>query len=187
MKLSREFYQRNTLEVARELLGKQLVHHTPEGIAAGKIIEVEAYMGPDDAASHSYKGLRSKRTEIMFGPGGFAYVYLIYGMYHCFNIITNISGEPHAVLIRALEPFEGIELMKKRRKTAVPKNLCSGPGKLCSALGITSADNRTDLCGDSLYLLDGSKILESDIVATPRINIDYSGEARDYLWRFIIK
>ena len=187
MKLSREFYEGSALEVAKKLLGKQLVHHTPAGVTSGKIIEVEAYMGTEDAAAHSYKGLRGGRTEVMFGPGGFAYVYLIYGMYNCFNIVANAAEVPQAVLIRALEPVEGIELMKGRRKTDVFKNLCSGPGKLCSAMDISRAQNGADLCGDSLFVLDVKKIPKSNILATPRINIDYAGEAKDYLWRFIIK
>ena len=143
-------------------------------------------MGPEDAAAHSYNGLRSQRTEIMFGPGGFAYVYLIYGMHHCFNIVTSTVGNPQAVLIRALEPMDGIELMKIRRKCNEEKSLCNGPGKLCSALGITRTENGVDLCGDDLYILEGDKITESNIVSTPRINIGYSGEARNYLWRFLI-
>lgn len=187
MKLSREFYERDTLIVARELLGKYLVHNTGQEATTGRIVEVEAYIGPHDAAAHTYKGLRSKRTEVAFGPGGFAYVYLIYGMYYCFNIVTNIAGKPEAVLVRALEPIEGIDLMKKRRKTDNVRNLCSGPGKLCSAMGITREDNATDLCGNKLYLLDGDNIPEHNIAATPRINIDYAGEAKNYPWRFIIR
>lgn len=187
MKLSREFYERDTLLVARELLGKYLVRKTHEGITTGKIVEVEAYIGPGDAAAHTYKGLRSKRTEIAFGPGGFAYVYLIYGMYHCFNVVTNVAEKPEVVLIRALEPVDGLELMMKRRKTSKVTNLCSGPGKLCVAMDITKRDNGMDLCGDSLYITYGSEVMEKDIAATPRINIDYAGEAKNYPWRFIIK
>lgn len=187
MKLQREFYERSTLDVARELLGKHLVHVTQEGATAGKIVEVEAYIGPDDAAAHTYRGLRSSRTEVAFGPGGYAYVYLIYGMHHCFNIVTNIAGKPEVVLIRALEPVGGLELMKKRRKTDTVSNLCSGPGKLCSAMGITRQNNAADLCGDELYLLDNGIIPGKDIASTPRINIDYAGEAAANPWRYIIK
>ncbi|MCX7921773.1 MAG: DNA-3-methyladenine glycosylase [Clostridia bacterium] len=186
MKLQREFYERSTLEVARELLGKCLVHETQEGTTVGKIVEVEAYIGPDDAAAHTYKGLRSSRTEVAFGPGGHAYVYLIYGMYHCFNIVTNVAEKPEVVLIRALEPMDGLELMAKRRKTNAVRNLCSGPGKLCAAMGITKANNTDDLCRGKLYLLDNSNIPENKIVSTPRINIDYAGEAISYPWRYII-
>jgi DNA-3-methyladenine glycosylase len=187
LKLKREFYERNTLLVASELLGKSIVHTTEEGTVAGKIVEVEAYIGPDDAAAHTFKGLRSNRTEVAFGPGGHAYVYLIYGMYYCFNIVTNVSGKPEVVLVRALEPIDGLELMKKRRNTEKVNNLCSGPGKLCAAMGISREHNAADLCGDSLYLLDSPKISEKDIVTTPRINIDYAGEAITYPWRYIIK
>lgn len=187
MKLQRDFYERNTLVVARDLLGKHLVHNTEDGTTIGRIVEVEAYIGPHDAAAHSCNGLRSTRTEVMYGPGGYAYVYLIYGMYHCFNIVSNKCGKPEAVLIRALEPVEGIDLMEIRRKTEKLKNLCSGPGKLCSAMGITKADNSEDLLGDRLYLLDNDSVPESSIEATPRINIEYAGEARTYPWRYIIK
>jgi len=187
MKLSREFYERDTLLVARELLGKHLVRRTHEGVTIGKIVEVEAYIGPGDAAAHTFRGIRSKRTEVAYGPGGFAYVYLIYGMYHCFNVVTNVAERPEVVLIRALEPVDGLELMMKRRKTDKVMNLCSGPGKLCVAMDIAKKDNGTDLCGDSLYITHGSEVTEKDIAATPRINIDYAGEAKDYPWRFIIK
>jgi DNA-3-methyladenine glycosylase len=187
MKLSREFYERDTLLVARELLGKHLVRNTPEGMTIGKIVETEAYIGPDDAAAHTFRSLRSKRTEVAFGPGGFAYVYLIYGMYHCFNIVTNVAEKPEVVLIRALEPVDGLELMMKRRKTDKIKNLCSGPGKLCVAMDITKRDNGVDLCGDSLYLTDGDPVPDENIATTPRINIDYAGEAKNYPWRFVIK
>ncbi len=187
MKLPREFYERDTLNVAKDLLGKYLVHDSAEGTVKGIIVEVEAYIGPNDAAAHTYKGLRSNRTEVAFGPGGFAYVYLIYGMHNCFNIVTNKAEKPEVVLIRALEPVEGISIMIKRRGTDKLKNLCSGPGKLCSAMGITRADNGVNLCKDSLYLLDSPRIPEDQIQATPRINIDYAAEAKDYLWRFIIK
>ncbi len=187
MILPREFYERDTLLVAKELLGKKLVHETEEGKTVGRIVEVEAYIGPGDAAAHTYKGLRSSRTEVAFGPGGHAYVYMIYGMYYCFNIVTNKKNKPEVVLIRALEPVEGIELMVRRRGTEKIKNLCSGPGKLCRAMEISKKDNAADLCGDSLYLLDSASIPENDILATPRINIDYAGEAINYPWRYIIK
>lgn len=187
MKLARGFFERNTLVVARELLGKYLVHKTSEGETTGKIVEVEAYIGPDDAAAHTYKGLRSNRTEIIFGPGGYAYVYLIYGMYYCFNIVTNIAERPEAVLVRALEPIDGLELMGVRRKIENIYKLCSGPGKLCSAMGIAKADNGADLCGNDLFLLDNTNLTDSQIVSTPRIGVDYAGEAKDYPWRYIIK
>ena len=185
--LERDFYERDTLEVAQDLLGKYLVHDLDERITVGKIVEVEAYIGPDDAAAHAYRGLKTARTQIMFGPGGYAYVYLIYGMYHCLNIVTGKEGCPEVVLIRALEPIAGIEIMKQRRKTDKEKNLCSGPGKLCQAMGINMSHYGVDLCGSELYLTNGEPINTSQIVSTPRINIEYSGAAKDYPWRYVIK
>jgi len=187
MKIKRGFYQRSALEVARDLLGLLLVHETDDGITKGKIVEVEAYMGTMDTAAHSYKNTRSSRTEVQYGEGGYAYVYLIYGMHYCMNIVTDIKDKPEVVLLRALEPIEGIELMKKRRNTDKLYNLCSGPGKLCSAMEINKSIYGMDLCGTQLYL-ETPEIQESiEIVASKRINIDYAGEAKDYLWRYTIK
>lgn len=189
MKLTRDFYQRSAVEVAKDLLGLILVHETKEGITKGKIVEVEAYMGPQDPAAHSYKNIRTGRTEIQYKEGGYAYIYLIYGMYYCMNIVTNTENIPEVVLLRALEPVEGIDLMKQRRNTDKLKNLCSGPGKLCSAMGIDKDNYGMDLCGDRLYLEypDNMSYKESiDMVASKRINIDYAGEAKDYLWRYTI-
>jgi DNA-3-methyladenine glycosylase len=187
MKLVRRFYERDTLTVARELIGKKLVHETEEGIVSGRIVETEAYIGPDDKAAHSCNGRRTERTGVMYWPGGYAYVYLIYGMYCCFNIVTNVAEKPEAVLIRALEPEKGVELMMKRRNSKNLYSLCSGPGKLCIAMGISRAENKVDLCGDKLYLLDGGLKPGEEIITTPRKNIDYAGEAKDYPWRFIIR
>ncbi|MDE5872316.1 MAG: DNA-3-methyladenine glycosylase, partial [Lachnospiraceae bacterium] len=128
-----------------------------------------------------------ERTKIQYGEGGFAYVYLIYGMHICINIVTNKKSIPHAILIRALEPLEGIELMKKRRNTDNIKMLCNGPGKLSQAMGITKENYGDDLCGESLYLEDGIVIPKKQILRSKRINIDYAEEAKDYLWRFTIK
>lgn len=187
MKLKRDFYNRDALTVSEELLGKTLVHITEEGITKGKIVEVEAYMGAQDKAAHSYGNLRSERTKIQYGEGGYAYVYLIYGMHICMNIVANREAIPEAILIRALEPLEGIELMKKRRKTDNIKLLCNGPGKLSQAMGITKENYGDDLCGETLYLEDGIVIPKSKILKSKRINIDYAEEAKDYLWRFTIK
>lgn len=186
-KLNKEFYEQDGLMLARGLLGKILIHETAAGRTSGIIIETEAYMGPGDEASHTWKNRKSSRNEVMFGQGGFAYVYLIYGIYSCFNIVANVQGKPEGVLIRALQPLEGKILMEERRKTTVEKNLCSGPGKLCVALGITRAQNGEDLCGDRLYLLNGPDIPDCDIATTPRKGIDYAGEAVHYPWRFIVK
>lgn len=186
MKLSRDFYQRSALEVAKDLLGCSLVHKSEEGITKGRIVEVEAYMGNQDPAAHSYNN-RSARTEIQYGEGGFAYIYLIYGMYYCMNIVTNSINQPEVVLLRALEPLEGIELMKLRRKTDKLYNLCSGPGKLCTAMGINKTHYGMDLCGEQLYLESSNQKDILEIVASKRINIDYAVEAKDYLWRYTIR
>lgn len=186
-KLSREFYNRDVLTVAEEILGKTLVHKTKEGVAKGKIVEVEAYNGLCDKAAHSYQNLRSERTKIQYGQGGYAYVYLIYGMHICMNIVTNRKDLPEVLLLRALEPVEGIDLMKKRRGTNNLKNLCSGPGKLSQAMGITRENYGEDLCGDSFYLEDAPVLAPEEIRRTKRINIDYAEEAADFLWRFSVK
>ncbi len=187
MIITRDFYQRDAVTVARSLLGLTLVHETEEGITKGIIVETEAYMGIKDPAAHSYKKSPSGRTNVQYGEGGYAYIYLIYGMYYCMNIVTNRADIPEVVLLRALEPIEGIDLMKKRRGTDKILNLCSGPGKLCSAMGITMDNYGTDLCGSQLYLEESEGCKTDGIVASRRINIDYAGEAKDYLWRFTIK
>ena len=167
------------------------------GETSGLIVETEAYTGREDAACHSYKRdgpSKTHRTNVMFGPGGHAYVYLIYGMYNCFNVVTNAPGEPEAVLIRALEPHGGISIMKERRKakdTKDTKKLCNGPGKLCMALGITRAHGGADLCvagdADCLFITDGQTVSEDRISATPRINVGYAGESALLPYRFIIR
>jgi DNA-3-methyladenine glycosylase len=123
----------------------------------------------------------------MFGPGGFAYVYLIYGMYNCFNVVANRPGEPEAVLIRALEPTDGLALMRERRGADDVRKLCGGPGRLCAALGITRELYGADLCGERIFITEGAPPAEEDVLATPRINVDYSGEAADYPYRFVIR
>ncbi len=183
----RNFFLQPTLKVAADLLGKLLVHETDEGTAAGMIVETEAYIGPDDDGAHSYGGKRTARTEIQFGIGGFSYVFPIYGMYNCFNAVTAAEGRPEVVLIRALEPAYGIELMKKRRGTDKVQNLCSGPGKLCSALDIGKAEYGLDLCGSSLYIADYKSFRPDEIALSPRINIDYAEKCCDYPWRFYLK
>ena len=182
-RIGKDFYSRDALTVARELIGKVIVSVTPDGVCSGRIVETEAYMGSQDKAAHSCHG-RTPRTEVLFDDGGRAYVYLIYGMYCCLNLSTNVKDVPECVLIRALEPLEGVELMMVRRKTDKKVNLCSGPGKLCAALGIGRADNGNDLCGDRLYLLDDG--FTPVIKSSKRVNIDYAEEAADYEWRFYI-
>lgn len=187
VKLNRNFYLRSAEELAPALLGKILVHKTAEGVTSGIIVETEAYIGPDDKGAHSCGGVPTARTAVMFGKGGFAYVYLIYGMYSCFNVVANVKDKPEAVLIRALEPLDGVELMKNRRATDKPENLCSGPGKLCSALGITREQSGADLCKNELFILDMPELSKSEIIVSPRINIDYAEEYRDKLWRYFVK
>ena len=182
MKLEREFYLRDGLTVARELIGKKLVTNLPEGTAGGIIVEAEAYMGKLDAAAHSYRG-ETERTKIFFGAGGFAYVYLIYGMYLCTNVVANVAGVPEAVLIRALEPTDGIELMRRRRGKQNLRELCSGPGKLSQALGVTKNFYGADLCGEEIFI--ETTDFQAEVAATKRINIDYAGAAANYPWRFV--
>jgi len=196
MKLSRQFYNRPTLKVAKELLGKYLVRKIGRQKLIGKIIETEAYVGTKDKASHASRG-RTPRTELMFGPPGHAYIYLIYGMYYCLNIVTERKDFPSAVLIRALEPKESISLMKKNRKTNNLGNLTSGPGKLCQALKIDKKLNGISLVDDipkcRLWIEKEGKIRGSrlkkkgKIIARPRIGVDYAGKWKDKKWRFILK
>jgi len=181
-RLNRKFYNRSTLKVAKELLGKHLVIEKDGNYVSGKIVETEAYIGPDDPASHAYRGL-TPRNKVMFGDPGYAYVYLTYGMHHCLNFVTERKGFPAAVLIRALEPADGIEIMKKRRKAKDLINLTNGPAKLCQALGIDRALNGADLCSDIIYVEDrGDK--PTKIVSTSRIGIK---EGKDKKWRFYIE
>lgn len=185
--IERRFYQRSALEVAPDLLGLTLVHNSSEGITKGKIVEAEAYLGLADPAAHSYQKAPTKRTQIQYGEGGYAYIYLIYGMHYCMNVVTNKIKIPEVVLIRALEPIDGLELMQKRRTINKEKNLCNGPGKLCQAMGIGKEHYGMDLCNTTLYLERPSIQEDIEIQTSKRINIDYAGEAKEYLWRYTIK
>jgi DNA-3-methyladenine glycosylase len=189
MKLPREFYTRpNVLAVARDLLGKLLVVPAKNGKrVSGKIVEVEAYRGPQDRAAHSYGGRRTKRTETMYRIGGTAYVFFVYGMYYQFNVVTNTVDNPHAVLIRAVEPVDGIELMRKRRYGRPDHNLTNGPGKLCLALGIDRQLDAADLLDNKVWLEDAVTIPRRQIASGPRVGIDYAEEWRDKPWRFWVK
>jgi DNA-3-methyladenine glycosylase len=190
-RLDRKFYNRPTLKVAKELLGKYLVVEKDGNYVSGKIVETEAYIGPDDPASHAYRGM-TPRNKVMFGDSGYAYVYLTYGMHHCLNFVTERKRFPAAVLIRALEPVEGVDLMKKRRKTDDLKNLTNGPAKLCQALGIDRALNGADLCSDIIYVEDrglnrtvqARGTTPAEIISTSRIGIK---EGKDKRWRFYIE
>lgn len=189
MKLPREFYTRsNVLTVARDLLGKLLVIPAPDGQrVSGMIVEVEAYRGPEDRASHAYGGRRTRRTETMYQQGGVAYVYFVYGMYYQFNVVSNVADIPHAILVRALEPVEGIELMRERRHSHPDRNLTSGPGKLCLAMGIDRELDKADLLGDRVWLEDFKKVKPAEIVRGPRVGIDYAEEWIEKPWRFWIR
>jgi DNA-3-methyladenine glycosylase len=189
-KLKRGFYTRaDALLVGRELLGKRLVVPAPDGTrVSGLIVETESYLGPEDAASHAYGNRRTARTEMMFAEGGRAYVYFIYGMYHQFNVVTNVAGVPHAVLVRALEPEEGVEWMQRRRPVRAAGELTSGPGKLCMALGLDRSFNGEDLLGQRVWIEDaGREVRPAQISSGPRIGIDYAGEYVSKPWRFWIK
>lgn len=198
-RLSRDFYNRPTLEAARLLLGKYLVRRWNGETLAGRVVETEAYIGRCDKACHAYQYRRTARTETLFSPPGTAYIYLIYGMYHCLNFVTEPEGEPAAVLLRAIQPVAGGETMARLRYGDRPltpsrrKNLLNGPGKVCQALALTRAENGLDLTGDGLFLCDGPEDAglppfpapEGEIVITgPRIGVDYAEEARDFPWRF---
>ena len=169
--------------LAKRLLGTVLVHHSAEGIAAGRIVETEAYRGPRDLAAHSARGRRTPRTEAMFGPPGRAYVFLLYGVSWAFNVVAGDEGDPHAVLVRALEPVHGLGLMAARRKMdAGRRELTNGPGKLSMALGIDRAHYGADLVTSSLYLAEGARV--RSVGVSPRINIDYAGAWMEKPWRF---
>lgn len=184
-RLNRDFYDRPTLDVAPEMLGKVLVHRVGDVELAGRIMEVEAYLGPEDLASHAARKT-SKRARLMFGPSGIVYVYLVYGMHHCLNFVTDREGTAGAVLVRAIEPLEGIEQMRRNRGTTVSdRNLANGPGKLSQAMGIEMAHNGIDGCGDQLWVEDrGHKT--SRLHQTPRIGVDYAGAWADKPWRFAV-
>lgn len=184
-KLPRSFYDRPVLTVARDCIGKILVRRSDDGVAAGRIVECEAYRGPRDLAAHSSRGL-TPRTRAMFGPPGHAYVYLLYGTSWAFNIVVAREGDPHAVLVRALEPVSALDLMAlRRRRPATSRELTNGPGKLCQALAITGADYGRDLCDDVLFLLDDG--VRGPIGRSPRINVDYAGAWAAKPWRFFEK
>ena len=185
-RLPRSFYDRPVLAVARACIGKVLVHRDAGGLLAGRIVEAEAYRGPEDLAAHSAGGRRTRRTEAMFGPAGHAYMYFIYGMHWAFNVVAGAEGKPHAVLVRALEPLLGRERMAERRGLSPSAvGLCNGPGKLCQALGLDGAHYGLDLAGDRLWLAEappGSPRLA--VGTSPRVNVAYAGAWAERPWRF---
>lgn len=188
-KLNKSFFNRKTELVAQELLGQILVYKNKDKILSGIIVETEAYVGPKDMANHASKG-KTPRNEVMFDEAGLWYVYLIYGFYHCLNIVTEQKNYPAAVLIRAIEPIDGINEMKKNRKTDKIENLTNGPGKLCQALGINKDINYTPCTkNDSkLFIVESKlKISKNKIKKAKRIGVDYAGEWKNKLLRFYIK
>jgi len=184
VKLSSKFYSRPTIDVAVGLIGKVLVRSLDSGRVAGVIVETEAYIGEDDLACHASKG-RTLRTEVMFGPPAHAYVFVVYGVHHCLNAVTEREGYPAAVLIRAIEPVEGLELMRKnRQRVLTDTEIGSGPAKLCQAMAVDRSLNTVSLEEDQLWIEDGS-LNPGPIAASPRIGVDYAGAYRDKPWRFI--
>jgi DNA-3-methyladenine glycosylase len=190
-RLRRAFYARaDTLAVARELLGKRLVVPTDLGErVSGRIVEVEAYLGAEDKAAHSYGWRRTARTETMYAKGGAVYVFFVYGMHHQFNVVTGPEGTPTAVLVRAVEPEEGIELMRERRAVTKDRELTSGPGKLCKALGIDRSFDGEDLTASARVWLEDARarVRPEEIAEGPRIGIAYAQEYALKPWRFWLK
>jgi DNA-3-methyladenine glycosylase len=191
-KLPPDFYTRDdVVQIAKDLLGKFLVTHFDGQITAGEIVETEAYRAPEDKASHAWNNRRTRRTEVMFSEGGVAYVYLCYGVHHLFNVVTGVKDMAHAVLVRAVEPVDNLAVMLQRRKMVKPeRQLTAGPGVLTKALGI-----RTEHSGMSLTAADspiwiedrGVKISGTEILAGPRVGVDYAGECAIWEWRFRVK
>lgn len=191
-RLSRKFYQRDVVRLARTLLGQRLVRVLDDGARlAGRIVETEAYLGVVDRAAHSYGGRRTARNAAMWGPAGHAYVYFVYGLHHCMNVVAGDVGQPTAVLVRALEPLEGLERMRAHRAGKVPADrlhdtdLCSGPAKLAQALRLDRALDGADLvAGGALFLERGRRIPPGRIIAAPRIGVGYAAEWADKPLRF---
>ena len=201
-RLSRDFYNRDTVLVAQELLGKYLVRVRDGKTLVGRITETEAYIGRCDKACHAYNYKKTERTSALFQPPGHAYVYFIYGMHHCLNFVTEPENEPAAVLIRGTAPIHGLDAMWQARYGAKPvtpqrlRALLNGPGKLCQAMGITKQENRLDLVmGETLFVCDSPEDVglpcpapvREIIRSGPRIGVDYAEEARDFPWRFLLE
>jgi len=187
-KLSKEFYLReDTLAVARSLIGKLIV--VPEGRrrVSAMIVETEAYLGETDKAAHSFGGRRTKRTEVMYAAGGTVYVFFVYGMYHQLNVVTGPADHPHAILLRAAEPVEGVNVIRERRGKMPDKNLTSGPGKLCIALGVDKRFNGESFRGKRIWLEDFREFADGDIITGPRVGIAYAEEFTEMPWRFWLK
>ncbi len=186
-RLDKDFFRQDPIIVARELLGQHLVYQTERGPVVGRIVETEAYLGADDPACHSFGGRRTPRTETMFLPGGHHYVYFIYGMYFCYNIVTEDETSPSAVLVRAVEPVQGLEFMQQRRPGSTVKNLTSGPGKLCMAYGIDKSINGRCMQSSDLYVAEGQAVNAEGVIEDSRIGIDSFGDAALWPLRFFEK
>lgn len=197
-RLSREFYDGDTVEIAKKLLGKILVRRLDGELLAGRITETEAYIGRCDRACHAYNYRKTERTSTMFMAPGHAYIYFIYGMHYCLNFVTEPEGEPSAVLIRAVEPIAGADTIRRLRFADRPmtpyrrKNFMNGPGKVCQGLALTKTENRLDLTGDTLFVCDSPEDIglprpapaAETLRCGPRIGVDYAEEAKDFPWRF---
>jgi DNA-3-methyladenine glycosylase len=181
--LPQSFYHRNTNIVAQELLGKWLVRWVEGHTLVGKIVETEAYIGEDDPACHAARG-KTQRTAIMYGPPGTAYIYFIYGMYYCLNAVTESEGFPAAVLIRAVEPIQGLDFMQRQRRKTVITSLCNGPGKLCQAFALSGAQNGLPLTSKELSIADAPPLPPTLIDTSPRIGIS---KGKDHMWRYFIR
>ncbi len=189
-KLDTGFYNRaDVVKIAKELIGKVLVTQFGEVITSGRIVETEAYAGAIDRASHAFGNRRTNRTEVIFQPGGVAYVYLCYGIHHLFNVVTNQKDIPHAILIRALDPIYGLNTMLERTgKHKVDYTLTKGPGNVSKALGIHTSHTGMSLLGDEMYIAEDDFVTtKKDIIATPRIGVDYAGEDAKLPYRFNLK
>jgi len=189
-KLPPSFYtHKNVITVARRLIGKILVTRFDGILTAGRIVETEAYNGVGDKASHAYGGRRTARTEVMYAEGGVAYVYLCYGIHHLFNVVSNTKDTPHAILVRGVEPLTGIpDMLLRTGKKKADYTLTRGPGNVSKALGIATHHTTTSLFGDELFIAeDGFSYPAKDIIATPRIGVDYAGEDAMLPYRFIVK
>ena len=188
-KLPLSFYLRkDVVKISKELLGKVLVTNWNNEYTSGRIVETEAYEGEKDKASHAFRG-KTPRTEVMFGEGGKAYVYLCYGIHQMFNIVTNVAGTPHAILIRAVEPIKGIDIMLDRTGKKKPDHtLTRGPGNVGKAFGFHTSQCGISLVSDELFIADdGFKVSKSMLVSAPRIGVDYAGEHAEWHYRFFIK
>ena len=189
-KLDYNFYNRpDVVKIARELLGKVLVTDWGNGLTSGRVVETEAYKGVTDRASHAYNGRRTARTEVMYNDAGSGYVYLCYGIHHLFNVVTNVKNTPHAILIRAVEPLQGVDMMLQRTGKQNPdRTLTSGPGNVSKALGILTRHSGISLTGNTIFIADdGFAVRTKDIIATPRIGVGYAGEDALLPYRFFIR